>query len=425
MGTDQVGADRVSAAMDVLMPQLGETVAEGKITTWFKTVGDAVKPGENLFEIETDKVSMEVPATSRRRARGNPRGGRRGGAGRRRRGGHRRQGRRDDEPAGGRHRRAAEDAARPARAAPAPAAACRRRRSRGRIRAGRTRSVLRGAHARAQFRPGEARQRHRHHAARPPPGRREPASILSPRQGSGPHGRIVARDIERRSLRAAEARAGARPRAGPRRDQVKALYQDVPYEEVPLDSMRRTIAARLMQAKQTIPHFYLTADVEIDALLALREAGERGGAEGRGGNPAFKLSVNDFVIKALALALQRVPAANAVWADDRILRFKHSDVGVAVAIEGGLLTPVIRQAETKSLSAISAEMKDLAARARAKRSSRTSTKAARPRSPISACTACASSPPSSIRRSRPSWRSAPARAGRSRPRTAASNSSAR
>src|SRR5204862_1904043 len=128
----------------------------------------------------------------------------------------------------------------------------------------------------------------------------------------------------------------------------------------PLDGMRRTIATRLVESKQTVPHFYLTADVELDRVMAVR-------AEANSVQTDIKLSLNDFVIRALALALQRVPAANAVWAEDRILRFKHSDVGVAVAIEGGLLTPIVRRAEAKSLSAISAEMQDLAARARAKK----------------------------------------------------------
>jgi pyruvate dehydrogenase E2 component (dihydrolipoamide acetyltransferase) len=131
--------------------------------------------------------------------------------------------------------------------------------------------------------------------------------------------------------------------------------------------MRATIARRLVEAKQTIPHFYLTADVTMDALLKLREEANAGAPKGKDGEPAYKLSVNDFVIKALALALQRVPAANAVWAGDRILRFAHSDIGVGVALDGGLITPVIRNAEGKSISAISAEMKDLAARARDKK----------------------------------------------------------
>ena len=149
--------------------------------------------------------------------------------------------------------------------------------------------------------------------------------------------------------------------------QVKALYDGIAYEEVPLDSMRRTIATRLIEAKQTIPHFYLTADIEIDRLMAMREEANAAAPKDKDGEPAFKLSLNDFVIKAWAAALQRVPAANAVWAEDRILRFTHSDIGVAVALDGGLITPVIRNAETKSLTAISAEMKDLADRARAKK----------------------------------------------------------
>ena len=130
--------------------------------------------------------------------------------------------------------------------------------------------------------------------------------------------------------------------------------------------MRRTIATRLVEAKQTIPHFYLTADVTIDRLNAVREEANTTAPQ-TDGNPAYKLSLNDFVIKALAMALQRVPAANAVWAEDRILRFKRSDVGVAVAIDGGLITPVIRNADGKNLIDISAEMKDLAARARTRK----------------------------------------------------------
>jgi pyruvate dehydrogenase E2 component (dihydrolipoamide acetyltransferase) len=141
----------------------------------------------------------------------------------------------------------------------------------------------------------------------------------------------------------------------------------VPFEEVPLDAMRRTIATRLLQAKQTIPHFYLTADVEIGRLLKFREEANAAAPKDKDGNSRFKLSVNDFVIKAWAAALQRVPDSNAVWAEDRILRFKHCDIGVAVAIDGGLITPVIRQAEMKMLSTISAEMKELAARARARK----------------------------------------------------------
>ena len=131
--------------------------------------------------------------------------------------------------------------------------------------------------------------------------------------------------------------------------------------------MRRTIAARLTQAKQTIPHFYLTADIDIGRLLAMREEANAAAPQDKGGQPAFKLSLNDFIIKAWAAALLRVPAANAVFAEDRILRFQHADIGVAVALDGGLITPVVRNAEQKSLTVISAEMRDLAERARLKK----------------------------------------------------------
>jgi pyruvate dehydrogenase E2 component (dihydrolipoamide acetyltransferase) len=177
---------------------------------------------------------------------------------------------------------------------------------------------------------------------------------------SGSHGRIFARDLEQAPgalVSAAPALAG-----GFSTEQVRALYRDTPYEEVALDGMRATIAARLLQAKQTIPHFYLTLDIDIDRLLAMREE-----ANAAAKDASAKLSINDFILKAWALALQRVPAANAVWAGDRILRFKQSDVGVAVALEGGLITPVIRGAESKGISAISTEIKELAGRARARK----------------------------------------------------------
>jgi pyruvate dehydrogenase E2 component (dihydrolipoamide acetyltransferase) len=178
---------------------------------------------------------------------------------------------------------------------------------------------------------------------------------------SGANGRIRARDVE---TALASGKRAAPAVAGPSADQIKALYRDVPFEEVPLDGMRRTIATRLVQATQTIPHFYLTADVEIGAVITLREQANAAAPKDADGNPAFKLSVNDFVIKAWAAALRRVPAANAIWAEDRILRFQHSDIGVAVALEGGLITPIIRSADTKTLSAISREMKEVSARAR-------------------------------------------------------------
>jgi pyruvate dehydrogenase E2 component (dihydrolipoamide acetyltransferase) len=181
--------------------------------------------------------------------------------------------------------------------------------------------------------------------------------------GSGPHGRIVAADVEK----AVPPDAGRVLAPGPSAAQVKALYQGVAYEEVPLDSMRRTIATRLVEAKQTIPHFYLTADLDIDRLIAMREEANAAAPRDKDGKAAFKLSLNDFIIKAWAAALQRVPAANAVWAGDRMLRFARADIGVAVAIDGGLITPVLRNADSKSVTAISAEMRDLAERARIKK----------------------------------------------------------
>jgi pyruvate dehydrogenase E2 component (dihydrolipoamide acetyltransferase) len=349
--------------MDVLMPQLGETVAEGKITKWFKSAGEQVKPGDNLFEIETDKVSMEVPSTTTgvlaeiRVPAG------------------------DVAPVGAIVAVIADGSpaqpSRPAAAMPPPASAAK--------------PVAPPAATMAATPVVEARQ------DSPPikldpffevrtpdrnfgPARLSGGVTVTPLarrlaaetgidllrlSGSGPHGRIVARDVET-APRPARTPFASRAE-GPSADEVKALFAPDAYEEVPLDGMRRTIAARLTQAIQTIPHFYLTADVEIDRLIKLREEANLGAPKDKDGNPAFKLSLNDFIIRALALALQRVPAANAAWAGDRILRFRHADIGVAVALDGGLITPVIRSAETKSVSAISAEMKDLSARARDKK----------------------------------------------------------
>jgi pyruvate dehydrogenase E2 component (dihydrolipoamide acetyltransferase) len=348
--------------MNILMPQLGETVAEGKITKWFKSTGDVVQPGDNLFEIETDKVSMEVPAIetgvlSEIRV---PEG--------------------ETAPVGavvgviGAAGSAAAPSA-PAKAAPAAAAAPKA-------------SVPpTGYESAPELSPAPGTRPTKLDPfveVRTPPRNFGPARLsggitvtplarrlageagidLSRLRGSGPHGRIVARDVESAPrLSAPRAPLGAFA-AGPSADQVKALYDPDSYEEISLDGMRKTIAARMQQAKQTVPHFYLTADITIDRLIAVREEANAAASKDRDGNPTFKLSLNDFIIRALALALQRVPAANAVWAGDRILRFRHSDIGVAVALDGGLIAPVIRNAETKSLSAIFREMKDLAARAR-------------------------------------------------------------
>jgi pyruvate dehydrogenase E2 component (dihydrolipoamide acetyltransferase) len=348
--------------MDVLMPQLGETVSEGKITKWFKSAGDAVKPGDNLFEIETDKVSMEVPSTTTgvlteiRVAVGAV------------------------APVGaivaviadGAGGAAAASPASTVAPAPAPAAATR-------VAAAAPAAVSMPAAPALPIKLDpffEVRTPARNYGAARLPGgttvtplaRRlagEAGIDLSRLTGSGPHGRIVARDIESAFARGGTPAPSAGT-AGPTAAQIMALYRDTPFEEVPLDAMRRTIATRLVQAKQTIPHFYLTADMDIGRLLALREEANAAAPKDRDGNPGLRLSVNDLIIKAWAAALQRVPAANAVWAEDRILRFQHSDIGVAVAIEGGLITPVIRQAELKTLSTISAEMRELAERARAR-----------------------------------------------------------
>jgi pyruvate dehydrogenase E2 component (dihydrolipoamide acetyltransferase) len=154
---------------------------------------------------------------------------------------------------------------------------------------------------------------------------------------------------------------------GMSKQQVMALYEDGTYEVVPNDGMRKTVAARLTESKQTVPHFYLTLDCRIDALLTARAEINATAPKDKDGKPAFKLSVNDFVVKAWAVALQRVPAANATWAVDSILYHKRSDVAVAVAVPGGLFTPVVKAADSKSLRQISEEVKDLATRARGKR----------------------------------------------------------
>ncbi|MFZ5691764.1 MAG: dihydrolipoamide acetyltransferase family protein, partial [Pseudomonadota bacterium] len=354
--------------MDVLMPQLGETVAEGKIVKWFKNAGDTVAPGENLFEIETDKTSMEVPATF-----GGTLSAINFQVG-------------DVAKVGavvavilgeGEKPQASVPQAHESKSAPVsrpltPAKAGGQSQKLDPRRRGDewTESPARTAVPNKMDPFREVRTPERNFGpariaggiAVTPLARRlagENGIDLSRITGSGPHGRIVARDVEARIGRApARATAAA---LGPSASDILALYRDVPFEEVPLDGMRATIAARLTQAKQAIPHFYLTADVTLDALLKVRTEANAAAPQG---DASYKLSVNDFVIKALALALKKVPAANAVWAEDRILRFQRADIAVAVALDGGLMTPVIRGADGKSLSAISNEMRILAERAR-------------------------------------------------------------
>ncbi|MGC2711792.1 MAG: dihydrolipoamide acetyltransferase family protein [Pseudolabrys sp.] len=347
--------------MDVLMPQLGETVAEGKIVKWFKAAGDSVKPGDNLFEIETDKTSMEVPSITAGTlseirfqvgevAKVGAVVAVISGAGA------------AASPAAARSTNV------PPKAPVAPVPA-----------------VTPAVHSTPMPRPAvpmdpfrEVRTPERNYG----PAKLASGTVVTPLarrlagergidllriSGSGPHGRIVARDVEQAAPGATVGAAPAAMASGASAAQVKALYEGIAYEEMPLDSMRRTIATRLVEAKQTIPHFYLTADLDSGRLIAMREEANAAAPKNKDGQPAFKLSLNDFIIKAWAAALQRIAAANAVWAGDRILRFQHSDIGVAVALEGGLITPVVRNAEAKSLTAISAEMRDLAERARHKK----------------------------------------------------------
>ncbi|MGV8951957.1 MAG: pyruvate dehydrogenase complex dihydrolipoamide acetyltransferase [Cypionkella sp.] len=330
-------------AIEILMPALSPTMEEGTLAKWLVKEGDEVKSGQIIAEIETDKATMEFEAVDEGTigkllvAEGTA--GVKvnaaiallledGDAA-------------DAKPAGQTPAKAEAPAAR-AEAAAAPAAPA------------------------AAAKSGGAR------VFASPLARRIAADNgldLTTIKGSGPHGRIVRADVEgvtatapaAAPVQAAVAAPASAPAmaTGPSTDMVLKTYADRPFTEVKLDGMRKIIASRLTEAKQTVPHFYLRRDIELDALMAFRtELNAKLSSRG------VKLSVNDFIIKACALALQQVPAANAVWAGDRVLQFAKSDIAVAVAIEGGLFTPVLKDAETKTLSALSAEMKDLAKRAR-------------------------------------------------------------
>jgi len=344
-------------ATEILMPALSPTMEEGTLAKWLVKEGDTVRAGDLLAEIETDKATMEFEAV--------------------------------DEgvigkllvPAGaegvkvntaialllGEGESAADlGAAAPVAAAPSAAPAPTAPAATAPAAPPATAPV---AHAGARV---FASPLARRIAA-------DKGLDLGQIAGTGPHGRIVKADVLGATAQpgpaaaapaiataVAPAAASAAPQPamaqGASADAVMQIYKDRPHEEIKLDGMRKTIAARLTEAKQTIPHFYLRRDIKLDALMAFRaqlnaQLAQRG----------VKLSVNDFIIKAAALALQAVPAANAVWAGDRVLQLKPSDVAVAVAIEGGLFTPVLKDAETKTLSALSGEMKDLATRARSRK----------------------------------------------------------
>ena len=354
-------------ATNILMPALSPTMEKGNLARWLKKEGDKIKAGDVIAEIETDKATMEYEAVDDGTLAKIvvPEGTQDvavnsviavlAGEGE------------DVKKAAGSAKAAAPVAAQAA-AKPAPAPA-----------------------------PKPVAPAVAPHAPRASPAPRPPvqqshgtnrifSSPLARRlakesnidlgrvQGSGPHGRIIARDIEQaksgKGLRApagAPAAGGAIAAPAMSDAQILSLYEEGSYDLVPHDGMRRTIAQRLTASVQTIPHFYETLDCDIGRLMAAREEINAAAPRDKDGKPAYKLSVNDFVIKALALALQRIPDANVSWTDGGMLKHKHSDIGVAVALPAGLITPIVRSAESKSLSAISNEMRDLAARARARK----------------------------------------------------------
>jgi pyruvate dehydrogenase E2 component (dihydrolipoamide acetyltransferase) len=366
---------------NILMPALSPTMETGNLAKWLKKEGDKVSSGDVIAEIETDKATMEVEAVDEGTLAKIvvPEGTQDvavnsviavlAGEG-------------EDvtaAAAGAGKAPPAKPAAAPAKATGAPARATQPSPTRGDgvppsvSRAPSTYPSVGEVAARSAAGEGEKRSGSTRIFSSPLARRlaKEVGIDLSRISGSGPHGRVIARDIDAaksgRGLRtpsAAPAVARMPAPATPSDAQIRALYEDGSYDFVPHDQMRKIIAQRLTLAKQTIPHFYLTLDCDINKLLAARAEINDAAPKTQDGKPAYKISVNDFVIKALALALQRVPDANVTWTEGGMLHHHHSDIGVAVAIPGGLITPVVRQAERKSLSTISNEMKDYAARAR-------------------------------------------------------------
>jgi len=356
--------------INILMPALSPTMEKGNLAKWLKKEGDKVQSGDVIAEIETDKATMEVEAVDEgtiakilvpegtadvpvndviailagdgEDVKAAASGG----------GAAKAEAKAPATPAAKADAQPAAPAAPPAAApAPQPASAA-----------------------------APAPQPSGNRIFSSPLARRlaKDAGIeLSRISGTGPHGRVIARDVEAaksgQGLKAPAAASapGAAPMAAApgiapsmSDQQVRALFEEGSYEVVPHDGMRRTIAQRLTQSMQTIPHFYLTMDCNLDKLLALREQANAAAPKDKDGKPTYKLSVNDFVVKAMAVALQRVPDANVSWTDGGMLKHKHSDIGVAVAMPGGLITPIVRSAETLTLSVISNRMKDFAARAR-------------------------------------------------------------
>src|SRR3984893_5845891 len=363
--------------INILMPALSPTMEKGNLAKWLKKEGDPVKAGDIIAEIETDKATMEVEAADEgvlakivvpegtadvpvnqliavlagegedvkaAAAQAGP-------------------------GAPPKAAPAPKPSAPPAQAAPAPAA-----KPAAPVPPPPAQSTAVSSAAPAK----PAVDGHGGRVFSSPLARRlakEAGIDVARIAGSGPHGRVIARDVEAAKsggvLKApAAAPTGVTvPAIAPSMSdqQTRALYEEGSYEVVPHDGMRRTIAQRLTASVQTIPHFYLTVDCAIGKLLAAREEINATAPKDKEGKPAYRLSVNDFVIKALALALQRIPEANVSWTEGGMLKHKHSDIGVAVALPAGLITPIVRNAEAKSLSAISNEVKDLVARARARK----------------------------------------------------------
>ncbi|MGD0848209.1 pyruvate dehydrogenase complex dihydrolipoamide acetyltransferase [Bradyrhizobium sp.] len=353
--------------INILMPALSPTMEKGNLAKWLKKEGDKVKSGDVIAEIETDKATMEVEAVDEGTIAKIlvPEGTQDvavndviavlAGDG-------------EDVKAAGAGAASAAPKAAPAAQAPAatPAAA-----------PAPVAAVAPAAKTPAPVAAAPAPQVNGHaRTFSSPLARRlakEAGIELVRINGSGPHGRIVARDVEEaksgKGLKAPAAAPVGAPSIAPSMSdkQILALFEPGSYEVVPHDGMRRTIAQRLTASVQTVPHFYLTMDCDIGKLLAAREEINATAPKDKEKKPLYKLSVNDFVIKAMAIALQRIPDCNVSWTEGGMLKHKHSDIGVAVAMPGGLITPIIRNAETKSLSTISAEMKDFAARARARK----------------------------------------------------------
>ncbi|WP_421694987.1 pyruvate dehydrogenase complex dihydrolipoamide acetyltransferase [Aestuariivirga sp.] len=331
--------------VNVLMPALSPTMEKGKLSKWLKKEGDAVKSGDVLAEIETDKATMEVEAVDEGTigkllvaegtddvAVNTPIAIILG------------EGEKQGDAAPAAPKPAAAPAAAPVASAPTPQPA-----------------------------PAAAPKAEGARVFASPLARRiakQKGIDIAALLGSGPHGRIVLKDVESAKPGAAPAaKPGAAPAfaAAPSDEQVLKLFAEGSYELVPHDSMRKVIAKRLTESKQTIPHFYVSVDVTIDQLLELRERVNLQAPKDKEGKVLWKVSVNDFIIKAMAMALIKVPDANVSWTDAAMIHHKHADIGVAVSIPGGLITPVVRSAETKGLAQISNEMKDYAARARSRK----------------------------------------------------------